>query len=188
MKTLWKLLDEADIVITHNGKRFDIPKINSRFLIHSLPPPSPYKQIDTKEVSSKQFGFSSNKLDALAIYFGYNRKLDTDFSLWEKCLKGDKESLDYMLVYNKQDVVVLENVYLKLRPYIKGHPNFGIYYDIEANQCGHCGSTSLIATGSYYTNVSKFSTYRCSECGSISRKRSNESSQGKRKNLLTTIN
>ena len=81
VKKLWKLLDEADIVIAHNGEKFDIPKINSRFIIHGLNPPKPYKQIDTKKVAAKQFGFSSNKLDALAGYFGFPLKKDTDFEL-----------------------------------------------------------------------------------------------------------
>jgi DNA polymerase elongation subunit (family B) len=50
---IWKLLDEADIVVAHNGKRFDIPKLNSRFILNRLSPPAPYKQIDTKEVSAR---------------------------------------------------------------------------------------------------------------------------------------
>ena len=93
-----------------------------------------------------------------------------------------------MLTYNKKDVTQLELVYLKLRPYIKGHPNLGIYYDIEKEQCGHCASTELIFTGYTYSNVSKFSIYRCTKCGSISRKRTTENTINKRKNLLTTIN
>ena len=184
---LWKLLDQADIVIAHNGKRFDIPKMNSRFIMNGFPPPSPYKQIDTKEVSAKQFGFSSNKLDALLTYFGYEKKMDTDFELWVKCMNGDEEALEYMLTYNKKDVTQLELVYLKLRPYIKGHPNLAVYYDIEAAQCGHCGSEDLVFNGFAFTNVSKFETFRCLSCGAISRKRTTEHNLKKRKNMLTTI-
>lgn len=116
VKNLWKLLDEADIVIAHNGKRFDIPKINSRFILNGCPPPSFYKQIDTKEVASRNFGFSSNKLDALAGYFNIRHKDDTDFDLWVRCLKGDKKALQYMEKYNIGDIEILEKVYLKLRP------------------------------------------------------------------------
>ncbi len=79
--SLWHLLNEVDVVVAHNGKKFDVPKINTRFLLNGLPPTNQYMQIDTKEIACKQFGFSSNKLDALAIYFGYDRKLDTDFDL-----------------------------------------------------------------------------------------------------------
>ena len=83
-KTLWSVLNEADIVIAHNGKRFDIPKINTRFLLNGLPPTTPYQQIDTLEAVKKKFGFSSNKLDNLLIQFKMDRKLDTDFGLWQK--------------------------------------------------------------------------------------------------------
>ena len=129
VKNLWKLLDEADIVIAHNGKKFDIPKINARFILNECPPPSFYKQIDTKEVAAKQFGFSSNKLDALAGYFGFKVKLDTDFSLWERCMRGDDEALQYMEIYNRHDVELLEEVYIRLRPWIKAHPNVALYVE-----------------------------------------------------------
>lgn len=185
---LWNYLDEADIVIAHNGKRFDIPKINTRFIVNDLPPTSPYKQIDTKEVAAKQFGFSSNKLDALLTYFGEENKLDTDFELWAKCMDGDEEALEYMFVYNKKDVTQLEKVYLKLRPYIKGHPNLGVYSMLEEHQCGHCGSTDLVPNGYTYTNTSKYNTYRCLNCGAISRERTTQNTKEKRKNLLNTIN
>ena len=89
VKKLWTLIDQADIVIAHNGKRFDVPKINSRFIMAGLPPTSSYIQIDTKEVAAKQFGFSSNKLDALAGYFNIEHKDDTDFELWVNCMNGD---------------------------------------------------------------------------------------------------
>ena len=81
VKDLWILLDEADVVIAHNGKKFDVPKCNARFIVAGLAPPSFYKQIDTLDIAKKQFGFSSNKLDALAGYFGFKTKLDTSFEL-----------------------------------------------------------------------------------------------------------
>ena len=139
VKSLWLLLDEADIVIAHNGSRFDIPKINSRFIIKGFPPPKPYKQIDTLITAKKVFGFSSNKLDALATYFNIPNKIETDFELWKKSIEGDKEALSYMLKYNKQDVIILEKVYLKLRPWIYKHPNINSINGI--NKCPFCGST-----------------------------------------------
>ena len=65
VKQLWNLLNEADIVVAHNGNAFDIPKIRARFALNGLPPTSFYQQIDTKITAAKEFGFSSNKLDAL---------------------------------------------------------------------------------------------------------------------------
>lgn len=172
--SLWKLFNEADIVVAHNGNKFDIPKMNARFIQQGLPPTTPYYSIDTCAIARKQFGFSSNKLDALAEYFGFAHKLDTEFELWKKCMEGDQKSLDYMLKYNKRDVTLLEEVYLRLRPWIKGHPNCANYIDSKVPICSNCGSKNLTKLEGqyYYTSVGKYQLYRC-QCGTVSRGRIN---------------
>lgn len=188
VKSLWKVLNEADIVISHNGKKFDIPKSNSRFIIHNLPPCTNYKQIDTLEVSKRVFGFSSNKLDALATYFKIPNKDETDFNLWRRCLEGDQQALDYMFKYNKKDVTILEAVYLQLRPWIPNHPNLNLYLEPNELKCPICGSTNFTKTGKFiYTNASKFELYRCNHCHALSRGRLNKYPQDKKKNLTITI-
>jgi len=169
--SLWELLDEADIVVAHNGNKFDIPKMNSRFILNGLNPPSPYKQIDTMLISRNQFGFSSNKLQSLAQLFGFEGKFDTDFKLWDRCMQGSEHDLEYMELYNKQDVVVLEKVYLKLRPYAKGHPNLDLYVDEENATCPHCGGKHInrLEGKFFFTQAVKYNTFRCADCGSISR-------------------
>jgi hypothetical protein len=172
VETLWHLLNQADIVIAHNGKSFDIPHIKSRFLVHGLPPTTYYQQIDTKEVAAKEFGFSSNKLEGLARTFGIPGKTDTDFTLWSACMDGNEEALQYMEKYNQQDVKVLEEVYLILRPYIKAHPNYNLYIDSDKPVCPHCGHDHLEFVGYYYfTQTGKYKNYRCMSCGALSRDR-----------------
>lgn len=150
LKELHKVLNEADIVVAHNGIRFDMPKINTRFVVNNLSPTSPYRQIDTLQVARKQFGFSSNSLDALATFFGFPNKDPHDFLLWKSCLGGDKVALQRLLKYNIKDVEILEKIYLKLRPWIKNHPNVNVIE--EGNACPHCGSTSIKRIkGSYNT-------------------------------------
>ena len=170
---LWKLLDEAEIVIAHNAQGFDIPKINSRFIVNGLQPTTPYKIIDTLLIAKSSFGFSSNKLDALAGYFGLKPKLSTGFELWSNCMKGDIESLSYMEEYNRHDVELLEEVYLKLRPWMKSHPNIAMYMDSERTLCSSCGSSSVnvIPDKFYFTNTTKYPIYRCDCCGGITRGR-----------------
>lgn len=177
MTSLWKLINEADIVVTHNGNKFDIPRINSRFIINGLEPTKPYFSIDTCQIAKKQFGFSSNKLDALATYFGIEHKLDTDFKLWKRCLSGDKEALKYMLSYNMKDVDILEEVYLKLRPWIKNHPNISNLTG-QKMACSNCGSQhlELLNNQYYFTSVGKYHLYKCKDCGAISRGRKSISS------------
>lgn len=172
IKDLWKLINEADIIVSHNGNKFDIPRINARFIINNLEPTKPFFSIDTCQVAKKQFGFSSNKLDALATYFNIDHKLHTDFNLWKECLNGNEEALQYMLHYNKKDVLILEEVYLKLRPWIKNHPNLG---NLQGQHmvCSACGSDnlSLIKDKYYFTSVGKYPIYKCKDCGAISRGR-----------------
>ena len=169
--SLWKLLDEADIVIAHNALSFDIPNINTRSIKHNLSPPSPFKIIDTLKVAQGQFGFTHNSLDALAGFFGIPGKSFTNFDLWRKCVFGDKGALQEMELYNRQDVVVLESVYLKLRPYIKGHPNLDLYIDEDESVCPSCGSLHInkIKDNYFYTQAVRYDSYRCKDCGSISR-------------------
>ena len=172
---LWDLINEADIVVAHNGRKADVPWMNSRFIVNGLNPPKSYFLIDTLDIVKKQFGFSSNKLDALAGYFDIPHKMDSDFNLWKRCMEGDDEALKYMGEYNKKDTAILELVYLKMRPWIKGHPNVGNYIESNVPVCSTCGSDALEEmTGQYYyTSVCKYKLYRCKECGAVVRGRQN---------------
>ena len=175
--SLWNLMEEADIVVAHNGNKFDIPRMNARFIINELPPNKPFVSIDTCAIARKQFGFTSNKLDALATYFGYEHKLDTDFSLWKRCMEGDQEALSYMLKYNKKDVTLLEEIYIRIRPFIKNHPNCS-NFSLEQNKnvCCNCGSDNYeeIENKYYFTQVGKYKIYRCKDCGAVFRGRRNQ--------------
>lgn len=188
LKGIWELLDEADVVVGHNAMKFDCKKLNSRFLINGMLPPSPYKIIDTLLVAKRYFSFTSNRLDTLGRLLNLGKKEDTGgFELWRGCLDGDMKSWRKMCKYNKQDVLLLEKVYLKLRPHIQTHPNYSIYNDDVRPQCPSCGSHDLIKRGYAYTNVSKFSRYRCKNCGKWSRNRVNEISKEKKTSLMVNI-
>lgn len=186
-KSLWLLLDKADIVVAHNGDKFDIPKINSRFIVNGLTPTSNYTQIDTLKVAQRSFGFSSNKLDALAGYFGFDHKIETNFQLWKSCMEGDREALNYMRIYNEQDVKLLEEVYIKMRPWIKPHPNVSLYNDVNTKQCCTCGSkdVELLEGKYYYTSVGAYRVYKC-KCGAHSRGRKSVIEKSKNVNTLTS--
>ena len=172
---LWELINEADIVIAYNGKRADIKWINTRFIVHNLIPPKPYFVIDPCEVARKNFGFSSNKLDALAGYFKIPHKINTSFELWKNCVEGDEKALDYMSIYCNKDVAILEEVYLIMRPWITNHPNIGNLLSSTTPICSKCGSEDLelIKDNYYYTSVNKYNLYRCKHCNAVSRGRKN---------------
>jgi len=160
-----KLLEEAEIVIAHNGDRFDLRKLNWRFINNDIKPPTPFKSIDTLKVARREFASPSHKLDFLTKNFDLHTKLSTDFQLWVDCMNGDQGRLDEMLRYNRQDVVALEDVYLKIRPYIKNHPNLGVIMDMDV--CPSCGCEHLEETDAIYvTSANKFLVYRCLGCKS----------------------
>ena len=160
---LWKLLDEADIVIAHNAKAFDCKKANARFIKHGMPPPSPYRIIDTLSEARKQFMFTSNKLNELGKLLGCGEKIHTGgFKLWLDCMRGDSKAWDKMVRYCKNDVILLERVYLKMRPYMKTHPNISV---IEGKTvCSRCGCPNITKRGVYYTQSSRKQRFQCNKC------------------------
>lgn len=165
VKKLWELLDEADVVVGHNGDNFDIKKTNSRFIVNGLNPPSPYKTVDTLKIAKKHFKFNSNKLDDLGATLNVGRKINTGgFKLWLDCMAGNKEAWKKMKLYNKQDVLLLEKIYLKLRPWLATHPNIGVTVDKQA--CHTCGSLKTQRRGYNYTKQSKYPRIHCTSCGS----------------------
>jgi len=164
IKELWKLFDEADILVAHNGDKFDVKKANARFAYYKLPPPSPYKTVDTLKEARKHFGFTSNRLDFLGDHLGYGRKLaHTGFHLWQGCMRGDPQAWKHMAEYNKRDVVLLEKIYLHLTPWMTNHPNVAVMEHVP-DGCPTCASTNLKREGFRYTKTGKAQQYQCRDC------------------------
>ena len=161
------LFDEADIVIAHNGDAFDQKKANARMAYWDMSPPSPYKQIDTLKVARRYFKFTSNKLGDLGQHLGLGNKLETGgHELWKGCMAGDIKSWEKMEAYNKQDVVLLEQVYLRLRPWMTNHPPIGIMGDRPAS-CDNCGSSKMHNhSKKTYAKRGWRQQYKCYDCGS----------------------
>lgn len=186
LKEIWKLLDEADIVITQNGKQFDQKKLNARFVIHGMQPPSSYKHIDTKMIAKKYFGFTSTKLEYMAdkLCVKYKKLKHSKFSgfeLWRECLAGNQAAWDEMEKYNKYDVLVLEELYRRLSPW-DNSINFNLYSGSVENVC-RCGSKDMKRNGYCYTRVGKYRRFKCRSCGAESRGRTNLFNAEKRKSL-----
>jgi DNA polymerase elongation subunit (family B) len=161
---LHKVFDEADILIAHNGDNFDIKTANSFFAKYNLTPPSPYKTIDTLKIARNKFKFNSNKLNDLGEYLGLGSKVATGgFKLWLGCIKGNNKSWGLMKKYNKQDVVLLEKVYLKLRPWAERLP-----FNSYGLQCPTCGSDNIQLRGWNVNTVYKTRRFQCQDCGHFS--------------------
>lgn len=170
------LMEEADIVIAHNGDKFDIKKCNARFAIHGLRRPEPFLTVDTLKVAKRSFDFGSNSLNDLGYFLDLGHKMPhTGFDLWLGCMAGEDDSWDLMEAYNQQDVVLLEKVY---RYFLNGgwilnHPNLALISG-HVDACPNCGSIDRMKRGFATTTAYRFQRYQCNDCGSYHRSYASE--------------
>ncbi len=170
VKTLGEMLQDVDILVHHNGDRFDLKKLTARLIFHGLPPLPRITTIDTLKEVKKVAQFTSNRLDYLGKHLVGQGKLDHPTSLWLGALKGDKVAISEMVKYNKGDVVRLEEVYNKIKPYIKNPPHFGVLLGKDKNcSCKSCGSTHVKKNGIRITVAGgKKQELQCQDCGHYS--------------------
>jgi len=177
-KDLWTLFDRADIVVAHNGRAFDTKVMNSRWLLHGVQPPSPYKCVDTLRLAKAVGRFGINKLDYLGRYLKLGKKVEHEgFDMWLKCMRGDADAWARMEAYNIQDTLLLEELYLKLRPWDKRHPNVGLMHaDTGVLRCVSCGAAAVepLKAGTAYTAAGVYPAFRCGACGKVMRSRTRD--------------
>lgn len=176
VRSVYKLLNEADAVCHFNGEKFDIPRLNSEFLLAELGPPSPFKHIDLLKTCRKRFGFASNKLDYVCKILGIGAKVHhKGMELWHGCMAGDDASWRTMEAYNKGDVLLTQKLYDRLLPWIEGHPNRGVFDGVDDADrcCPSCGGTKLQRRGDYIAQSMTYARYQCKTpgCGKWSRGR-----------------
>lgn len=164
VNTLWNYLDEADALVSWNGAGFDTKHANREFVQAGLTPPSAFKEIDLMMAARSQFRFLSNKLDYVSQLLGIGKKKSTGgHELWIACMNGDEAAWRKMRRYNIQDVNLLVEIYDKLLPWIRNHPNLNLYGDAEG--CPACGSENYQKRGLAHTGVSSYQQYSCNDCG-----------------------
>jgi predicted RNA-binding Zn-ribbon protein involved in translation (DUF1610 family) len=189
VQELWDIMHDHDFLIAQNGKRFDMKKMRARMIMHGMLPPSPVQVIDTLLMARQVASFTSNKLEWLSTYLSNIKKSShkefPGFELWTGCLEDNPRAWRAMEKYNVTDVTSMEQVYLKLRPWVTGHPNVAAYTDSEKIACPRCGSHALREDGMKRTNVSAYKRYQCNSCGGWSHDRYTINSKAKRRSLLS---
>lgn len=191
LQVIWELLDTADVVQGQNSQKFDMKKINARFIQQGFKPPSHYKQVDSMLIAKRHFGFTSNRLEYLTdkLCTKYKKQKHKDFSgfeLWNECLKGNQDAWFSMESYNKYDVLSTEELIHKLRPWANNYPNINVYNDEVSTSCS-CGHDDWEHIGYHYTNLSKFDKFRCTNCYATQRGRVNLLSKIKRQSLKANV-
>jgi hypothetical protein len=168
IRDMWELLDEADAILTYNGRRFDIKKLNAEFIKRRYPPPSPYKHIDLFNTVKSQMDLTHSGLDPVAKFLDLGKKIEhKGMALWTGCMDGNEKDWSVMRKYNKQDVDLLIDVYRELLPWIQNHPNVALYMSDagEVKRCTKCGSDDIKKNGLEHTKVLTYQRYKCNNCG-----------------------
>lgn len=164
LRELHELLSISDAVITYNGDKFDLPKINGEFALAGLKPVAPLTSIDVLK-TVKKLGFLMNRLAFIGPLMQVGAKIKHEgFGLWLEVMNGNEKAQAKMKRYNIQDVKLLERLYLRLRPFIKNHPHLGE----KKHECGACGSNNVQRRGYRRTKYFKIQRIQCQDCGSWS--------------------
>ncbi len=164
----WQLCDEADWMVTYNGKRFDEPYLRKEWLLAGLPPPSPWKSIDLYRTIRGQFKLAYNSLAWACQQLGLDVKQEHEgFELWVKCMADNPVAWGVMESYCRNDVRITEQLYDRLLPWIPAHPSYGAL--TGADVCPSCGSTRLQHRGYAITASGRYQRMHCQACGKWSK-------------------
>lgn len=162
VREVHRLISEADAVVTYNGDRFDLPKLQGEFLRAGLKPPPPVTSIDVIK-TVKKLGFVMNRLAYIGPLLKVGAKVKHEgFSLWKGVMNGDPRAQARMKKYCIQDVKLLLRLYKVVRPYIKNHPHMAL---VSGTRCGACGSKHLQSRGVRRTRAFSIQRLQCQSCG-----------------------
>lgn len=140
-----RVLGKADEVVAHNGDKFDLKVFRTRCIKQEVLVFPKYRTFDTLKKARKYFAFPSNRLDELGAFLGVGRKMDTGgHELWEDVvLHKDSVALEKMLQYCMQDVILLEDVFTRLNPYVDHNTNHAVQRRLDKWHCPNCASEEI---------------------------------------------
>lgn len=167
IRAAWDLLTEADVVITYNGEKADIPWFNEHFADYRLGPAAPFKSVDLIKTNRKRFKLTYRRLDYLAGRYLGASKDHTDWQLWLDCMAGDPVAWDKMRRYNENDVRLTERLYLQLLPWLTDQPHIGVLSGVSAEwSCPTCGSSKITKQQKLANAyIRQYTLFRCDHCG-----------------------
>ena len=175
LKEIYKLLEQADMVVGYNSNSFDLKILNKEFLLQGWNAPSPYKTVDLLRTVRNRFRFTSNKLDFISQQLGLGKKAEhPGMAMWLTCMnkeiKGTQEyedAWDIMEHYNVEDVFLTEQLYDRVLGWIPNHPSHSALHNDHV--CPTCGSDKLQKRGTAITTTLSYQRWQCNGCGSWSR-------------------
>lgn len=145
IKDFIQVIKEADEIVAHNGEKFDMKELRTRAILTDNLMFPVYRTLDTLKKTRQYFRFPSNKLDYLGKVLNLGRKLDHEgMKMWiDICEHKSQEALDKMVEYCEQDVILLEDVYQAISPYIYHNTNFAVLKGGKRWHCPECASDNV---------------------------------------------
>ena len=115
------LVRDHDVIVAHNGHRFDLPFLRTRALRWGLKPLKEPKIVDPLQIAWRKFRLRSNRLGAISDILGVSdKKTPLDLSVWaDAMLNGSKQAMDLIVEHCEADIRVLSGVLPHVKPFIK---------------------------------------------------------------------
>jgi uncharacterized protein YprB with RNaseH-like and TPR domain len=125
LSKLSKRLESYDVIVTWNGRSFDIPFLTTRLMKHGLDPRSLLRRphIDLADVVKSRLRLTFTYLDHVCDFFQIDRKrgpmgLDVPH-LYVRALEGDGKALLSIRDHCLDDLRATRQVFLKLKPLVE---------------------------------------------------------------------
>ncbi len=115
-----KEIENFDVICHYNGDAFDLPFLDTRLAIHGLHKRvSLIHSIDLLPIIKKKMRLHSNRLDTVSHALGLSEEKTKILpQVWQRASHGSKKDLDYIVEHCQKDVIVLEEVFKRLKPFI----------------------------------------------------------------------
>lgn len=166
LKKFVKIMGEADELVGHNIDDYDIKELRTRCISHGVLMFPNYRTLDTLKKSRSFFRFPSNKLDYISKHLHQKGKLDHEGEeLWFEVEKGNEEALKKMIAYCEHDVIITEDTFFVLSPFINHNNNFAVLTGGEKWHCPECASENVEMFRTYSTPMGVIRReMKCNNC------------------------
>lgn len=160
------VIGDADEIVAHNGDKYDMKELRTRCIKHGVLVFPKYRTIDTLKKARSLFNFPSNRLDEIGRFLNVGRKIENERGLWDKvCLENDRRALTDMVNYCMQDVLLLEEIFYAMSPYIDHNTNFAVKLGRDKWACPECASERVELSHTDTTPMGYIKRHmKCNDC------------------------
>ena len=156
------IMSQADVMLTFNGKNFDIKYMQSKFMRYGLPALPEISHVDLYQTARTKMRLTRKSLANISHYLQLtNEKTKLDWDIWRRAAKGYTKEIRYIRDHGAADIYVTQELYEKhMRQYVRQHPRVSGY-----GPCRRCGADTLERRGVAVTILKgQQHRYQCRTC------------------------